>query len=425
MDANPYIGILLYIMGGLAGACFYLPFKKVKKWAWESYWMIYSLVALLIVPMVLVSRVSPNVIVVLKGTSLTTLLLCYLFGAMWGVGGLTWGLMIRYLGVGLGLAIGCGLCASAGTLIPPLFKGEFGTLLNTDWGIATLIGICTAVVGIVFTGIAGMSKEHELSEAQKQAAVAEFNFPKGMIVAIFSGIMSAGMAFGLGSGKEIEKAALFTDPITSDIWQGIPVLVVVLLGGLTVMFIWCLYLNFANHTIGDYVKSGTPLLTNLFFSSIAGVIWCSQFILFKVADAKIGDYSFAGWTVLMSSMIIFSTLLGIMMKEWKGVSRRTKSLLCASLIILVSSLLVIGYGNYLKPTITEGFFSKIEKSDFVVYSEDGKNKTFPLSGDIIVTIENKPSKFDNLSYGQKLKCIKSRGKPMKIEAYNSFDKNID
>ncbi len=415
MDANPILGILLYILGGLAGAVFYLPFKKVKNWAWESYWLIYSLVALLIVPWVLVYIVSPNVLSVLHSSSLKTLFWCYIFGAMWGVGGLTWGLMIRYLGVGLGLAIGCGLCASAGTLIPPIFKGEFGTLVSTNWGIATLIGIGTAIVGIVFTGAAGMSKEQELSEEEKKAAVAEFNFSKGLLVAIFSGIMSAGMAFGLGGGKEIQKLAMETIPKTSEMWQGIPVLVVVLLGGLTVMLIWCLYLNISNRTTGDYVKSGAPLLANLFFASVAGAIWCSQFILFKVADANIGDYSFAGWTVLMSSMIIFSSLLGIMMNEWKGVSTRTKSLLGASLIILVSSLVIIGYGNYLQPKVTEGVLAKIDKADIVILTEDGKEQTIPVPDNAIVTIEKQPAKLEDLKVQQKVKCTQPRNAPLEIQ----------
>jgi len=415
MDSNPILGILMYVCGGLAGAVFYLPFKKVKNWAWESYWMVYSIVALLIVPWVLVLLVSPNVFSVLKGTSPTTLLWCYIFGAMWGVGGLTWGLMIRYLGVGLGLAIGCGLCASAGTLIPPIFKGEFGTLMATNWGQATLIGVCVALAGIVFTGMAGMSKEKELSEEEKKAAVAEFNFPKGMMVAIFSGIMSAGMAFGLGAGKEIEKAALMTDPSTSLIWKGIPVLVVVLLGGLTVMFIWCLYLNITNRTTGDYTKPGAPMLANLFFASVAGAIWCSQFVLFKIADAKIGEYSFAGWTVLMSSMIIFSTLLGIMMKEWKGVSLRTKSLLCASLIILVSSLVIIGYGNYLQPQITKGEIAKIDKSSIIVINDEGKRIKINVPDDAIITKNGYPAKLDQLESVYEVKCTQIRGKPLKIE----------
>lgn len=347
-EASPLFGMVFYILGGLAGACFYLPFKKVKGWAWESYWLIYAVVGLIVVPWALALIVSPNVLAVLKQTPFKTLFWCYIFGAMWGVGGLTWGLMIRYLGVGLGLAIGAGLCASAGTLIPPLFRGEFGLLVSQGWGVATLLGVLVALLGIVLTGSAGMSKERELSEEQKKATVAEFNFKKGLLVAIFSGVMSAGMAFGLGGGQAIEDLALTVEPATVPTWKGIPVLVVVLLGGFTINFFWCLYLNMKNKTTGDYARKEAPLLGNFVFAGLAGFIWCLQFITYKVADAKIGQYAFAGWTVFMSSMIIFSSLLGIGLGEWNGVSVRTKRLLGASLVVLVLALAIIGYGNYLK-----------------------------------------------------------------------------
>jgi L-rhamnose-H+ transport protein len=345
-EANPVLGILLYVLGGLAGAVFYLPFKKVKNWAWESYWLVYAVAGLVVVPWVLAFAVSPKVLGLLSDADIKTLTLCYAFGAMWGVGGLMWGLMIRYLGVGLGLAVGCGLCASAGTLVPPLFKGELGGLLRLSSGQVTLLGVGVALLGIVMVGLAGMSKEKELPEEEKKKAVAEFNFKKGMIVAVCSGIMSAGMAFGLGSGASIESAAVTAG--TSPTWKGIPVLVVVLLGGFTVNFLWCLYLNFKNKTAADYTRKDAPLLANTFFAASAGLIWCLQFISYKVADSKIGDLAFAGWTVFMSSMIIFSTLLGLGIGEWKGVSSRTKRLLAASLAVLVLSLLIIGYGNKLK-----------------------------------------------------------------------------
>ncbi len=349
LAANPILGILLYVLGGAAGASFYLPFKRVRHWAWESYWMIYCAVGLILVPWALALAVSPNIISVLQSTSGMTLLRCFVFGAMWGMGGLTWGLMIRYLGVGLGLALGCGLCAATGTLIPPVFTGEFQALLSSESGIAALAGVAVSLIGIVVVGAAGMSKEKELREDQKKAAVAEFNFRKGVLVAIFSGIMSAGMAFGLGGGASIEKAALEIAPVTPAMWKGIPVLVVVLLGGFTINFVWCLYLNIKNSTAGDYLKAGSPLIGNFVFAGLAGAIWCSQFIFFKMADTKIGAYAFAGWTVLMSSSIFFSSLLGVGLGEWKGVSGRTKTLLVTGLIILVVSLVIIGYGNYLKP----------------------------------------------------------------------------
>ncbi|MGB9602907.1 MAG: L-rhamnose/proton symporter RhaT, partial [Limisphaerales bacterium] len=192
---NPALGVAIFALGGLAGAIFYLPFKKVKNWAWESYWMIYAITGLVIVPWLLALGTSPNFTSVIKSAPSKEVIYCFLCGAMWGVGGLTWGLMIRYLGVGLGLAIGCGLCSAAGTIIPTMIKGQFLQLFKSTAGIVSLIGVAVSVTGIILVGKAGMSKENELPEEEKKKAVAEFNFKKGIIVAIFSGLMSSAMSF--------------------------------------------------------------------------------------------------------------------------------------------------------------------------------------------------------------------------------------
>src|SRR5512137_2090340 len=144
--ANPALGVLIFAIGGLAGAVFYLPFRKVRDWAWESYWLVYAVTGQLVVPLALALATSPNVFAVLRTAPRGELLYCFLCGAMWGVGGLTWGLMIRYLGVGLGLAIGCGLCSATGTLIPPLIKGEFDTLIHTGGGGLNYAGL-TSLAG--------------------------------------------------------------------------------------------------------------------------------------------------------------------------------------------------------------------------------------------------------------------------------------
>ncbi|MGD0518792.1 MAG: L-rhamnose/proton symporter RhaT [Thermoguttaceae bacterium] len=348
MVANPALGIMIFTLGGLAGAVFYLPFKKVKNWAWESYWMIYAVAGLIIVPWVLAFSTSPNVISVLRASPPQQVGYCFLCGAMWGIGGLTWGLMIRYLGVGLGLAIGCGLCSAAGTIVPPIIKGNFTELVQTQAGLASLGGVLVSLLGIVFVGGAGMSKENELPEEQKKAAVAEFNFKKGLLVAIFSGLMSAAMSFGLQGGPNIEKIAMATAPITSNTWKGMPVLVVVLLGGFVVNATWCLFLNLKNKTIGDYAKSSAPIVPNLIFASVAGAIWCSQFICFKTGEPAMGDISYIGWAVLMASAILFSTILGIFLGEWKNTSTRTKTLLALGLALLVFSSVISGYSGYLK-----------------------------------------------------------------------------
>jgi L-rhamnose-H+ transport protein len=345
---NPALGIAIFALGGLAGAIFYLPFKKVRNWSWESYWMIYALAGLVVVPWTLAWFTSPNVVDVLLHSPPATVYMCFLCGAMWGVGGLTWGLMIRYLGVGLGLAIGCGLCSAAGTLIPPILKGEMKSLYDSPAAIVALAGVGVSILGIIFVGMAGMSKESELPEEEKKKAVAEYNFKLGLLVAVFSGLMSSGMSFGLQGGAEIEDVAQQIQPITSTTWRGMPVLVIVLLGGFAVNFLWCLLLNARNKTFGDYVKRGTPLLGNLIFAMLAGAIWCSQFICFKTGEPAMGDQAYVGWAVLMASAILFSTLLGIFLGEWKGTSSRTRALLTLGLLMLFASAGVAGYSGYLK-----------------------------------------------------------------------------
>jgi L-rhamnose-H+ transport protein len=347
---NPMLGVLLFALGGLAGAVFYLPFKKVKNWAWESYWMIYAVFGLVVVPWLLVWTTSPNAVSVIRKVLNETpqeVGYCFLCGAMWGVGGLTWGLMIRYLGVGLGLAIGCGLCSAAGTIIPPVIKGEFTQLLQTQAGVASLVGVLVSLVGIVLVGGAGMSKENELSEAVKKATVAEYNFKLGIIVAIFSGLMSAGMNYGLQGGVNLTKLAGVVEPITSKTWQGIPVLVVVLLGGFVVNAGWCFALNLKNGTTGDYVNSTTPVAGNLFFGGLAGLLWCLQFVFLKTGEPAMGPLAYIGFSVLMACMILFSTVLGIALGEWKNTSGRTRLLLAAGLGFLVLSSIISGYSGYL------------------------------------------------------------------------------
>jgi L-rhamnose-H+ transport protein len=345
--ANPALGILIFTLGGLAGAAFTLPFKKVKRWAWESYWMVYALFGLVIVPWALAFAFSPNVPAVLKAAPGASLAYCFGCGAAWGVGGLTWGLMIRYLGVGLGLAIGCGLCSAAGTLIPPILNGNLKVLTGTPSADATRISVGVSLAGIIAVGLAGRSKERELSEEAKKKAVAEFNFRKGLSVAVFSGLMSSAMSFGLQGGAAIERLSQTTAPFTSPTWKGLPVLVVVLAGGFTVNFLWCLFLNVKNKTFGDYVKPKAPLAGNLIFAGFAGAIWCSQFICFKTGEPVMGQTAYVGWAVLMASTILFSSLLGILLGEWKGTSRRTRSLLAAGLVLLILSSVLAGYSGYL------------------------------------------------------------------------------
>ncbi len=344
---NPMLGILIFTLGGLAGAVFYLPFSRVKKWAWESYWLVYAVVGLVAAPWLLAYATAPNTFAVIAAAPRREVVYCLICGMLWGFGGLTWGLMIRYLGVGLGLALGAGLTSAAGTLIPPMLKGSAATaaMFHTPGGQISVAAAAVSLVGIVCVGMAGRSKESELSEEAKKKAVAEFNFRKGILAAIFSGLMSAAMSFGLQGGPQMQKLALSTPPKTTETWAGIPVLVVVLMGGFIVNGGWCAILNLKNRTLGDYASAAAPRLNNLFFAGVAGVIWCLQFVCFKTGEPLMGSTSYIGWAVLMASTILFSQLLGILLGEWKGTGAKTRGLLAAGLLLLIASSVLAGFAG--------------------------------------------------------------------------------
>ena len=341
VSSNPMIGSLIFALGGLAGAVFAVPFRKIKGVAYESYWLFYALSGLLAFPFILAMVTCPSSLKVIGAADPKVLAQCAGFGALWGLGGLTWGLMIRYLGIGLGLAIGCGLCSATGTLIPPIVTGNAGALVATTGAKIVLGGVIGSLLGIAFVGLAGKFKEGELSEEQKKAAVAEFDFKKGMMVALFSGIASAGMNFGLQSGAALEAAA--KEAGTPAAWCGMPVLMVVLWGGLVVNAAWCLWQNKKNGTFADYgkmVKTAAPA-----WASIAGIIWACQFACQKIGEPQMGDLKYIGFAVVMGSSIFFSSVLGLFMGEWKGTGAKTKGCLALGILVLLVSFCVISYGS--------------------------------------------------------------------------------
>jgi hypothetical protein len=524
---NPILGVFLHWLGGAASGSFYVPFRGVKRWSWETAWLVAGVFSWLVAPWFFALLNTTDTITVLKETPGNVWFYAYFFGLLWGFGGLTFGLTMRYLGMSLGMAVALGYCTVFGTLIPPIFRGEFHSkLIEPESGRWVLLGLVVCVAGIVVTALAGRSKEGEMSEEQKKDTVKEFNFKKGLLVATFSGIMSACFAFGLSAGDKIReitykvdivnsaaaegKSALRTeDPTTEEVdallaaiganvtfkknekpslgalinileephslslildkvqgeskarlaakievaaqsaestlaairaaatplatrlsdyasaiqdpkyfktidelttlseketainvaasgadydsihakhhlWTGLPVLIVVLLGGFTTNFFWCMFLNFRNKTGYEYFarelrhprhgKDATvienptdapamemaqqarignsasdlriPRLKNFMFAALAGTTWYFQFFFYSMGETQMGDYKFSSWTLHMASIIIFSSIWGLALGEWKGASAKSKGLLLGGLAVLILSTVVIGYGNW-------------------------------------------------------------------------------
>jgi len=349
----PVQGVLLHAIGGLAAASFYIPYKKVRHWAWENYWLVGGFVSWIIAPWVLAMIILPQTPAILAQASIKTILWTVFFGAVWGIGGLTFGLTMRYLGVALGYAIALGLTAVFGTLIPPLFSGELFVIAQTASGQVLLSGVFICVIGIVLGGKAGRRKEAELSDEQKQASISEFNFKKGLIVAIVAGVMSASMAVAFVAGKPIAELAV--DNGAPPLWQNLPVLIVILFGGFLTNFVWCVSLMVRNGTAGELLGRGSVtqssgprwLSFNFLFCAIAGFTWYLQFFFYGMGTTQLGKYDFSSWTLHMAFIIVFSTLWGLALREWRGASRATHTWNAAGLIVLILSIVIIGWGNTL------------------------------------------------------------------------------
>jgi len=341
---NPLAGILLIALGSIGAASFYVPFKKVKSWAWESYWLSQGVAAWLIAPILFAFIFVPKgeLIPIIKEAPASAKLMALFFGSLWGFGGLTFGLSIRYLGVALGQSIALGLCAAFGTLLPPLFAGD--NLFSSTAGILTIFGVSITVAGIAIIGFAGSLKSKEMTEEEKKNAVKEFALRKGIFIAIFAGVMSACFNFGFESAKPIENVALAHG--TNPLFQKNPSLIFILLGGFITNFIYCGYLNIKNKTFKDYYSvSGSVLMNNLFFTFLAGFLWFLQFHFFGMGASKLPEgMAVFGWSILMALNIAISNIWGIFLNEWKGVKRKTIIVLIIGIIVLILSTFVVKLG---------------------------------------------------------------------------------
>ena len=353
---NPLLGVIFHAIGGFAAGSFYAPCKKVKGWAWETYWLMLGVFAWIAAPVVMAVVVMPNFLEVYGAVSRKVLFWAYFFGVLWGIGGLSFGLTMRYLGISLGVSVALGFCAMFGTLIPPIYEQFFGhetlsvptiyELLTTTSGRITLAGIAVCLFGIIICGKAGMMKEQGLSTEQKAETIKEFSFVKGLFVAIFAGILSACMAFAFTAGAPIQQKAveLGLRPVLSNI----PLLVVVLLGGFTTNCLWCFWLSFKNRSFADYLTAPQGhLLLNYMLCMIAGVLWYFQFFFYGMGATQMGKYDFASWTLHMAFIIITSNAIGLLTNEWKGCSKRIIGYVLTGIAVLLLSTIIVGIGNKL------------------------------------------------------------------------------
>lgn len=360
---NVILGVIFHFLGGFASGSFYIPYKRVKGWSWESYWIVGGLFSWLIVPPLAAWITIPGFREMISGATGSTLGLTFLFGVLWGIGGLTYGLGVRYLGVSLGSSIILGLCMVFGALIPSIYydffpkdgKDTFSEMAGSQWGLTIMAGLLLCIIGIVISGRAGMLKEKELcgpvTDPHGTAAKTEYKFGLGMFVSIVSGVLSACFNFGLEAGQDLANVAneawKSSHPGDGEfLYRNNVIYVVLLWGGLTTNFIWCMVLNARNKSFGDYTNKKNPLFKNYLFSAIAGTTWFLQFFFYGMGESKLGNGP-SSWILHMAFIILVANMWGLVLKEWKGVSKKTKYTIAAGIITIILSVLLVGRGNSL------------------------------------------------------------------------------
>jgi L-rhamnose-H+ transport protein len=342
MEISILFGILLIATGAFSAGSFAVPFGKIKGWQWETYWMVYSLGAYIILPLLACLIFAPNFLSIIRSTSGDTLVLVFILGAVYGVGNLSFGLALRYLGLSLGYALSLGLMLAIGTLIPPLIDGRLQVMIDSSGGSLLLAGIAVAAVGIAFSAWAGIAKDKSVTQEKKQESVSEFNLTKGILAALLVGITGSAMALGFDKGMSIsgiaEKSGI--DPL----FVMMPVYMVLFWGTFTSTLIWCFFLGFKNKTIKNYTraKNTKTLVLNYGFGLLAGVLWFSQFVFYGMGQSKMGPFTFTSWGILMALTIGFASIWGLIRGEWKGVSIRIYVIMALSLLILIAASFMIG-----------------------------------------------------------------------------------
>jgi L-rhamnose-H+ transport protein len=352
------LGIIFHSIGGFSSGSFYMPFKKVKGWAWESYWIVGGFFSWLIVPPLAAYLTVPGFVDIISNTAPSIKAVTYSMGLIWGIGGLTYGLGVRYLGMSLGNSITLGFCSAFGALVPSIYynfyptegKTSFTDMLQNTGGQMVLLGVLVCIIGIAFSGKAGMLKEKDFAVGHEDKDK-EFSLVKGLIIAIISGILSSFFNFGIEAGKPMADVA-------NEAWKGLNpdqgeflfqnnvTYIVILWGGLTVNFVWCMFLNFKNKTFGDYTNSQTPITKNILFSALAGTMWFLQFFFYGMGESKLGNGA-SSWILHMATIILTANFWGFYLKEWTGVSKKTFNTFLLGIGLILASIVIVGIGNSL------------------------------------------------------------------------------
>jgi len=346
-------GVLFHATGASSAALCYTPEKKVVGWSWQTYWLAQAFVCWLALPVILAFVTIPQLATVLKEAPSSAMINSFLLGMAYGVGGTAFGIAIRYVGFSLTYAIAVGISCVLGTLLPPLVHGTLGDVLKSNGASFLIFGIVLGAIGIALCGMAGRNKEKDIEKTQADKTDIEktgsikstFSLAKGLPLCLLAGILSALYGFSLDQGQPIADVAA---KYGADNFQGNVIYIFSNSGAFVTTLFYCLYLHKKNNSFKEYGTAGSgSLAKNYLMSLLTGVLWYGQFFFYGLGHVRMGNYKFTSWAIHMIMLVLFSSIAGLIMKEWKNCSAVTRRLLILALLVLIAAVLLLTYGNYL------------------------------------------------------------------------------
>lgn len=336
-------GVLFHATGASSAALCYTPQKKVVGWSWQTYWLAQAFICWLFLPVLMAFVTIPSLQQVLQEAPTSAMLKSFFLGMAYGVGGTAFGIAIRYVGFSLTYAISVGISCVLGTLLPPLVNGTLGDILQSSGASYLIGGIVLGALGIALCGLAGRNKEKDLDK--EQATQTAFSLRKGLPLCLLAGILSALYGFSLDQGQPIADVAA---KYGAGNFQGNVIYIFSNSGAFITTMLYCIYLHNRDKSFGEYTNArGTGLVTNYFMSVLTGCLWYGQFFFYGLGHVRMGNYKFSSWAIHMIMLVLFSSVAGLLMREWKNCSKATLQLLSIALIVLLAAILILTYGNYL------------------------------------------------------------------------------
>jgi L-rhamnose-H+ transport protein len=343
---NPLLGTAFHSVGAAFAALCYTPQKRVNGWSWQSYWLVQAVFCWFLLPILGAWLTIPELAAVLREAPRGAMLGAFALGAVYGIGGTAFGVSIRYIGFSLTYAIAIGLSTVLGTLIPPLVKGTLGATLSKPGANWVIGGIVIGMIGIAFTGAAGRMKERDLSAS---ANLAGFSLVKGLLLSLLAGVLSAVYGFALETGDPIADVA---SAHGAGVFRGNVVYIFSNTGAFISTALYCLWLHRKHKTLGEIVElpvgfEKASLPVNWAMAVLTGCLWYGQFFFYNLGHVRMGAYKFTSWAIHMIMLILFSIVVGVVLREWKGSRATTRFSVGIAFAVLLGAVLLLTYGNHL------------------------------------------------------------------------------